>query len=302
MKARSPSFLALLLSLTLLLISTAGIARDGAFPPLNTSIVNGTEIAWTQMGEPEGRPMLMIMGLGASHKVWGEEFSTGLVDKGFRLILLDNRDVGGSQKYDEWGEPVLWWNLLKAKLGLEVSHAYTLSDMGNDAVALLDLLQIERAHVLGASMGGMIAQTIAIEHPERVISLVSIMSSTGATHLPQASKESVAAIRNVAETSPEDLAEIQARGFYPAAIPRQLMAIMYSGDRTAALNTLTVPTLVIHGEDDPLLPLPHGQHTAEVIPGARFVSFPGMAHNIPDDVRPAMLDTIEAHVQPLAAD
>jgi pimeloyl-ACP methyl ester carboxylesterase len=302
MKARSPSFPALILSLALLLTTSASIARDGAFPTLNTSTINGTQIAWTQMGEPEGTPMLMIMGLGASHKVWGEEFSNGLVDKGFRLVLLDNRDVGGSQKFDEWGEPILWWNMLKAKLGLEVSHAYTLSDMGDDAVALLDLLQIERAHVLGASMGGMIAQTIAIEHPERVISLISIMSSSGAPHLPQASKESVAAIRNVAETSEEDLAEIHAKGFYPAAIPRQLMAIMYSGDRSAALNRLQVPTLVIHGEDDPLLPLAHGQHTAEVIPAAQFVSFPGMAHNIPDDVRPAMLDAIEAYVQPLAAD
>lgn len=297
MKYGSKSFLAFLYCIPLLLITTGSIARDGVLPPLNTSVVNATSIAWTEMGNPEGTPLLMIMGLGASHVVWGEEFPTGLVDKGFRVVLIDNRDVGGSQKFDDWGEPVLWWNFLKAKMGLEVSHAYTLSDMGNDAVALLDELKIERAHVLGASMGGMIAQTIAIEHPERVISLISIMSSSGAPHLPQASEESVAAIRNVAETSEDDVAELHAKGFYPAAIPRQLMAIMHSGDRSTDLMAIDLPTLVIHGEDDPLLPLPHGKHTAEMIPGAQFVSFPGMAHNIPDDVRPRIIDAIEMHAR-----
>lgn len=294
-KTRSSSHRRFLLSIAgavLLWVSGPAFAEPLNRQPLQVATVNGIQLAWTEMGDPEGVPMLMVMGLGASHRVWGEKFPAGLVELGFRLILFDNRDVGGSQRFDDWGEPVLWWNFVKARMGFEVSHAYTLSDMGDDAVALLDHLKIERAHVLGASMGGMIAQTIALEHPERVSSLISMMSSTGAPHLPPASEESSAALKDVAATTEDKLREVHEQGFYPAAIPRQLMAIMQSGDRSEKLRRMTVPTLVLHGEDDTLLPLAHGQHTAEVIPNAAFASFPGMAHDIPDAVRPALLQVI----------
>lgn len=270
-----------------------------AIPLPQTAEVNGVTLAWTEMGDPDGVPLLMVMGLGASHKVWGNEFSAGLVNQGFRLIMYDNRDVGGSTRFDEWGEPVLWWNVLKNKLGFEVSHAYTLSDIGDDGIALLDMLGIERAHVMGASMGGMIAQTIAVDHPDRVISLISIMSTTGAPHLPPASDEAIEAIQNTAETSEGKLGEVHARGFYPEAIPRQFMAIMQSGDRTERLKKLETPTLVLHGIDDPLIPLEHGKHTAETIPEARFLSFEGMAHNIPAEVRPQLLKAIEDYALPV---
>lgn len=305
----SHRFSGLALAALILIISPAtlsveeGVEAVGEappIPPLTVSTVNGVDIAWTEMGDPGGPPMLMVMGMGASHKVWGRDFPAGLVEQGFRLIIFDNRDVGQSQRFDDWGQPTLWWNLLKDKLGLEVSHAYTLSDMANDGVALLHMLGIERAHVLGVSMGGMIAQTIAIEHPERVISLVSIMSSSGAPHLPEASRESTNAIREVADAPAEEVDDIHARGMYPEAIPRQLMAILHSGDRSEKLKELRVPTLVLHGEDDTLIPLAHGKHTAQVIPDARFFSFPGMAHNIPPDVRPRVLEKIELYALPLS--
>lgn len=293
--------LSLVLSLALSIVLSATLPSSYAdeappLPPLQVDTLNGVQIGWTEMGDPNGPPMLMVMGLGSSYKVWGRDFPAGLVDQGFRLIFFDNRDVGQSQRYDDWGDPVIWWNLLKAWLGLEVSHAYTLSDMGDDAIALLDKLEIDRAYVLGASMGGMIAQTIAIEHPERVIKLISIMSTTGASHLPEPSKESSDQLKEVAETPQESAADLHARGFYPEALPRQFMAILQSGDRSEKLMQLDVPTLVLHGEDDPLIPLEHGKHTAEMIPGARFYSFAGMAHNIPPEVRPALLARIEEFV------
>ena len=290
---------ALFLAAALFASSFATALEAPAIPPTQTMEVNGVTLAWTEMGDPDGVPLLMVMGLGAAHQVWGNEFSQGLVDQGFRLIMYDNRDVGGTTRFDEWGEPVLWWNVLKDKLGFEVSHAYTLSDMGDDGVALLDALGIDRAHVMGASMGGMIAQTIAIDHPDRVISLISIMSTTGAPHLPPASDEAIEAIQNTAETPDDELDDIHARGFYPEAIPRQFMAIMQSGDRTERLKGVETPTLVLHGVDDQLIPLEHGKHTAETIPNARFMSFEGMAHNIPAEVRPQLLQAIEDYALPI---
>lgn len=280
-------------------IGVASALEAPELPPTQITKVNNVDIAWTEMGDPEGPPLLMVMGLGAAHQLWGKEFAAGLAAQGFRLVLFDNRDVGGSQRFDAWGEPVLWWNFLKAKVGLEVSHPYTLSDMGDDAMALLDYLDIDRAHVMGASMGGMIAQTIAIEHPDRVISLISIMSSSGAPHLPPASEEATNALRNVAETTEDDLAEVHARGFYPEGIPRQLMAIMHSGDRSERLKTIETPTLVLHGIDDTLLPLAHGEHTAAMIPNARFLSFEGMGHNIPAEVRPKILEAVQTYAMPV---
>ena len=133
-------FYTLVLSLSIFVASQVTALEVTSIPPAQTSVLNGVTLAWTEMGNPDGVPLLMVMGLGAAYKVWGDEFTAGLVEQGFRVILYDNRDVGGSTRFDDWGEPVLWWNVLKDKLGFEVSHPYTLSDMGDDGIALLDML------------------------------------------------------------------------------------------------------------------------------------------------------------------
>lgn len=264
---------------------------------LVVSPLNDTRIAWTEMGDSNGMPVVLIMGLGASHELWGEHIPQGLVDAGFRVVLLDNRDVGQSQRYDEYGDPVIWWNFLKVKLGLQPWTVYTLDDMAGDVVALLDLLEIDQAHVVGASMGGMIAQTVAINHPDRARSLVSIMSSTGASHLPPPSDEANDALENVAASEGDDLSKVHEIGLYPEAMPRQLMAILASGDRSERLAQLQTPTLVIHGEQDTLLPIEHGRHTAEVIPEAELVEIAEMGHNLPEEVLDRLVSLIAGHVE-----
>jgi pimeloyl-ACP methyl ester carboxylesterase len=258
--------------------------------------VNGVRIAWAEVGNPEGTPVLMIMGLGASHQVWGDPMISGLVKEGYRVILMDNRDVGGSQKFSDQGQPVIWWNLLKNQLGFSVTTAYTLEDMARDAVALLDELDLESAHIVGASMGGMIAQIIAARYPQRARSLVSIMSTTGAPHLPDPGQDDSNRIEDLASSGEERIQELNDVGFYPSAIPRHIMAVLDAGDRTESVKTIGVKTLVIHGVEDTLLSLPHGKHTAEVIPRAEFVAFEGMGHDIPAPVLPKLLERMRVHI------
>ena len=240
------------------------------------------------------------MGLGASHVVWGDKMVQGLEEAGFHVVLLDNRDVGGSTRFDEWGEPTLWWQLLKRELGFEVDAPYTLNDMGADTIALMDQLNIPNAHLVGASMGGMIAQVAAAQYPDRTRSLISIMSTTGAPHLPPPSEEASKRLTGVASGG-EDDAQLQAayvkRGFYPESMPRQMMAIFKTGDRSAEVATISAPTLVLHGADDDLIPPPHGKYTAQLIEGSDLVVFEGMGHNIPDDVLPLLLARMIAHMQ-----
>lgn len=263
---------------------------------LQTAHVNGVSIAWGEVGNPEGAPVLMIMGLGSSHQVWGDPLIDGLAQAGYRVILVDNRDVGGSQKFNEQGQPVIWWNLLKNQLGFSVTTAYTLEDMANDSVALLDELQLESAHIVGASMGGMIAQIIAARHPQKARSLVSIMSTTGASHLPAPGQDDSNRIEDLAASDEEKVQQLNDIGFYPSAIPRHIMAVLDAGDRTEEVKTISTKTLVMHGVDDTLLSLPHGEHTAELIPHAEFIAFEGMGHNLPEPVLPKLLERMTVHI------
>ena len=198
--------------------------------------------------------MLLIMGLTGSHRLWSEPFVNGLVDAGHRVILFDNRDTGESSRLDELGTPTLWWQILKNTLGFSVDAPYSLRDMAADGVAVLDHLGVDQAHIVGASMGGMIAQIIAAEHGQRALSLVSIMSTTGAPHLPEPEAQASADLQNLGDSDGDAAANLQATGIFPEAMPRQLMAIIDAGDRSAQVQSIQVPTLVLHGEEDTLLP------------------------------------------------
>jgi pimeloyl-ACP methyl ester carboxylesterase len=263
---------------------------------LNKQVVNGVELAWAEAGDPNGPPLLMITGLITSHKIWPQDYIDGLVEDGFRVIVYDNRDVGESQRMDHLGNPVVWWNMLKSKVGLGVTAPYTLYDMADDAIGLLDALEIEDAHVMGASMGGMIAQIVAAKHPDRIRSLISIMSSPGADHLPKASDESSSDIEELLDPTPQRTKELNAVGFYPSALRRHFMAILATGDRSNLVKTIEVKTLVIHGEDDTLVPIAHGEYTAQIIKGATFVPIEDMGHNLKGATITRVLDAIEAHM------
>ena len=258
-----------------------------------TSIVDvdGVSIAYTTAGEEESPSVLMIMGLMASHRVWPEEIVNGFVDAGYRVVLFDNRDTGDSDRLDRLGEPKLWWKFLVNSLGFEVNAPYTLLDMAEDGIAVLDVLEIQSAHIVGASMGGMIAQTIASEYPERTKSLVSIMSTTGAKHLPEMTNETEGNFRNFGDGNFGEINVEQMRsyGFYPESMPRQLTAIFHAGDRSEQVKNINVKTLVQHGANDPLLPPDHGRHTAELIEGSKLVIYQGMGHNLPPEVLPTII-------------
>ena len=258
-----------------------------------TSIVDvdGVSIAYTTAGEEESPSVLMIMGLMASHRVWPEEIVNGFVDAGYRVVLFDNRDTGDSDRLDRLGEPKLWWKFLVNSLGFEVNAPYTLLDMAEDGIAVLDVLEIQSAHIVGASMGGMIAQTIASEYPERTKSLVSIMSTTGAKHLPEMTNETEGNFRNFGDGNfgEIDVDQMRSYGFYPESMPRQLTAIFHAGDRSEQVKKINVKTLVQHGANDPLLPPDHGRHTAELIEGSKLVIYEGMGHNLPPEVLPTII-------------
>jgi len=280
--------------------------------------INGIELEYEVFGE--GDPLLLIMGLGAQMILWSDDFVASLVRRGFRVIRFDNRDTGLSSKFarERVGDPRKL--MARRVLGLPVPAPYTLRDMAGDAVGLLDHLGVERAHVVGASMGGMIAQTMAIHHPRRVASLVSIMSSTGSRrHLVSKPR----ALRALLRPRPNDRSEAiegavaffeacggtthrpdyewlretagraYDRAFNPAGFVRQLAAILASGSRRDALRTVTAAATVIHGTEDPLI-LPHaGEGTAASIRGARFVPIPGMGHDMPTTTWPRIGDEIE---------
>ncbi len=259
--------------------------------------VNGVSLAAVEVGNPEGEPVLMVMGLGSSYLLWGDDLVDGLVDAGYRVVLFDNRDVGGSQRMDHLGDPIIWWELLKNQLGFSVNTAYELQDMATDAVELMDALEIEKAHLVGASMGGMIAQIIAYEYPQRVKSLTSIMSTSGAPHLPEPTDEALESLQSASYATDEDLKERNRRGFWPQGVPRQMMAIFAAGDRSESVKRIQVKTLVLHGRDDGLLPMAHGEHTHELIEQSEIVIYSGMGHNLPTEVVPKMVSDIDRHIQ-----
>lgn len=267
----------------------------------------GVSIAYKTLGEADAEAVVLVMGLGASHSLWGDKFVQSIVFAGYRVVLIDNRDTGASSRFDEWGKPVLWWELLKRQLGLGVNAPYLLNDMAADVVSVMDTLEIERAHIVGASMGGMIAQIVAADYPQRTQSLTSIMSTTGAPHLPAPSSDSSNLLKDLVSNDDEnnsDETEMKLRGFYPEAMPRQLMAILKTGDRTVRVKTIEAPTLVLHGADDTLIPPAHGQHTTDTITGSKLVIFEGMGHDMPEAVMPKILAEMTAHMAlwPVAAD
>jgi pimeloyl-ACP methyl ester carboxylesterase len=279
---------------------------------------NNIEIEYDTFGDPSGEPLLLVMGLGSQMISWVPEFCELFVQKGFYVIRFDNRDVGLSTKFDDAGVPDVMQVVTKARNGEDIDPPYTLEDMADDAVGLLDALNIEKAHVCGASMGSMIAQVIAYRHPSRVLSLVSIMGSTGNPELPEPKpeamqvlvvpmpskkerylKESVKRWRVLWGSYPYDeelrkeLAE-QAynRSFYPDGQTRQLIAILANGDRREKLKDIKVPTLVIHGKEDPLVPMEGGIDTSKNIPGAELLLIDKMGHSLPPEVWPKVISAI----------
>ena len=278
---------------------------------------NGIELAYDEIGDPDGTPLLLIMGLATQLIHWDERFCRLLADRGYRVIRFDNRDIGHSTKIERAGSP----GIMKMLFGFG-DPAYRLPDMALDTVGLLDHLEIERAHVVGASMGGMIAQTMAIGHPERILSLTSMMSTTGNRRLgtprlrafgtlfakPPRSREGYAeqavktfkVIGSPAYPMDEQRFRIMAlaaydRCFYPPGVSRQLHAINSSGDRTRRLRELRIPALVIHGDSDPLIRTAAGRATARAIPDARLRIIEGMGHDLPPQLWPTLVEEIDAN-------
>ena len=284
---------------------------------------NGINIEYDTMGDPSNPTLLWIMGFTAQMTAWDENFLKMYVDRGFHVVRFDNRDCGLSYKHD--GVMVETDKVtMQAAMGetVTVPVPYTLSDMAADAIGVLDHLRIEKAHVIGASMGGMIAQTVAIEHGHRVKSLTSIMSVPGDLAYGTPADEALAAL--LAPPPPDraayiesaanwavwcskkhfDLAEAKARAareydrsFYPEGAHRQLAAIYASGDRSEMLRSLDVPTLVVHGRDDTLLTPRGGERTAELIPGAVLLKLNDMGHDMPEPLWPVYREAIGGHVR-----
>jgi pimeloyl-ACP methyl ester carboxylesterase len=277
--------------------------------------VNGIELAYQEVGDPDAAPLMLVMGLGTQMLAWDEEFCALLAERGFRVVRFDNRDIGHSTMLESAGAP----GRVDLFLGRRDSAAYLLSDMAADTTALMDHLGIESAHVVGASMGGMIGQTLAIEYPERVRSLVSIMSTTGSRRvgtpslkafgllLAEAPKGRDAYIERIVKTfkvvgSPaypmdeERFRELGGRLYdrshNPRGVLRQMHAISASGDRTAALRKLKLPVTVIHGTRDPLVRPSGGRATARAIPGARLRIVEGMGHDLPRALWPTFAGEI----------
>jgi pimeloyl-ACP methyl ester carboxylesterase len=279
---------------------------------------NNIEIEYDTFGDPSGEPLLLIMGLGTQMIAWVPELCELLVKKGFFVIRFDNRDVGLSTKFGEKGLPNVMEAMTKLQNGETIDPPYTLEDMADDAVGLLDALSINKAHICGASMGSMIAQIIAYRHPSRVLSLVPIMGSTGNPDLPQAKpeamqvlmvpmpskrekyiKESVKRGKVLYGSFPyrDDLRRAYAeeaydRGYYPEGMSRQLMAIMANGDRREKIKDVSAPTMVIHGKDDPLVPVEGGIDIAENIPGAELLLIDGMGHSLPPETWTQIVEAI----------
>ncbi len=279
---------------------------------------NGIELCYQEMGEPDGQPLVMVMGLATQMIAWQDGLCRLLADRGFRVIRFDNRDIGRSTEIDRAGVP----SRLDLLTGRRASAPYRLRDMAADTVGLLDFLEIDTAHVVGASMGGMIVQQMAIDQPHRLRSMVSIMSTTGNRRSGQpALKTYGVLLGNPPKTrdqviaravktfkvigSPgfpfeEDMVREMAarsydRGHSAAGVMRQLHAIIASGDRTEALHQVQVPTAVIHGTRDPLVKPSGGKATARAIPGARLMMIDGMGHDLPRDLWPTFANAIDTN-------
>ena len=291
----------------------AYVARDGGERAL--------ELAYDVFGE-RGRPLVLIMGIGAQRIFWDDEWCEQLVGAGFRVVRFDHRDLGESTRLDAHVPPP-WSTVARRMLGARVAVPYTLSDMARDVIGLMDALGFETAHVVGASLGGMVGQHLAIEHAARVRSLTSIMSSPGARRYipeprafralfapaPSSAEEAGRHIENVFTTLgsvawPIDGArlralgaEAHARGLSPRGFLRQFAAVLASGDRRPRLRSVSVPTLVIHGTADPMVPLSAGRTLARLIPGATWLPIAGMGHDLPAPLWPTLVAAIARHAE-----
>ena len=279
---------------------------------------NGIDLEYDEFGDPDDPGFLLVMGLTAQMTAWDERFCTQLAGHGFRVVRYDNRDVGLSSRITDGPTP----DITKAFSGDHSSASYTIEDMADDAAGLLDALGMAPAHVLGVSMGGMIVQSLATRHPDKVRSLCSVMSTTGDLSVGQASPQAIAALMAPPPANGEEAADravagskvigspayVQDEGALrqramasydrshdPAGYARQLVGIAASPDRTADLGAVSVPSLVIHGEDDPLVDVSGGRATAAAIPGAELVVIPGMGHDLPPQLWDQIIDAAVAN-------
>lgn len=281
-------------------------------------------LEYESLGDTAHPAIVLIMGLGMQMIAWPDSFCQALVARGFRVIRFDNRDVGLSPRTPGRKHPKLLLAMAAAALGLKVRTPYTLDDMAADTIGLMDRLQIERAHIVGASMGGMIAQVLAATYPQRVLSLTSIMSTSGNRKLSKPSKAAGKALLtrpadpknqesviehlvhtfgiigspgypSTREEMRQRIGRAVRRAYDPAGVTRQLVAVIASGDRRKRLATIQAPTLVIHGAADPLVPLAAGRDTAQHIPGARLEVIDGMGHDFPEALMPRLAALVAEH-------
>ena len=292
---------------------------------MSSVTANGIQIEYETFGKPTDPPLLLIIGLGGQMIFWDDDLCRDLMERGHYVIRFDNRDAGLSTKFDEAGVPNLIETFGRLMQGEKITPPYTMDDMADDAVGLLDALGIPKAHICGMSMGGMIAQTIAIRYPARVLSLISIYSTTGNREVPPPKQEALGMLiatvpaerepciehvlrlfRTIAGPGfPVDerwtrriIAESYDRCFYPEGMIRQLVAILTQVNREPALASVKAPTLVVHGSDDPLMAVEGGRRTAKAIPGAQFMLIKGMGHDLPHGgAWPQIVETIAAHTQ-----
>lgn len=289
--------------------------------------VNGLAIEVEDTGPVgDAPPVLLVMGLGMQLTAWPEDLVQALVQTGHRVIRFDNRDVGLSQRLTQLGVPNLLWESMKLRFGMAVRAPYAVADMAADALGVLDALGVASAHVVGASMGGMIAQRMALAAPQRVRSLTSVMSSSGARHLPgphprvlqvllsrprdhgeaAVTAHYVRLFEAIASpaypTDPDELRQrirqsVRRAGYHPAGTARQLAAVAADTGRAQELRDIRTPTLVVHGSDDPMLPVACGIDTARRIPDARLVTIPGMGHDLPPGVVERLLEPLLPHLR-----
>lgn len=288
-------------------------------------VSNGLEFEVEDTG-PVGAPVVLLtMGLGMQLVAWPDAFLQALTQAGFRVVRYDNRDIGLSSHLDHLGQPKMLWQLVKSRMGLQLRPPYSLQDMAQDALGILDALNIARAHVLGVSMGGMISQRIAATAPERSLSLCSIMSSSGAPGLPGPGSDIMRAMMQRprshqpadvvdhslqlfqkigSPTFPQDaehfrqhLLDSVQRSYHPVGVMRQMLAVVGDTQRHQCLPRIVCPTLVIHGTADPLVPIACGRDTAQRIPGARFEAIEGMGHDWPPGVASRLAALCIPHFQ-----
>jgi pimeloyl-ACP methyl ester carboxylesterase len=299
------------------------VLNEIAHSPEQFAKANGVELCYDTFGDRKAPPLLLIMGLGAQMILWDEAFCAGLAACGFFVIRFDNRDIGRSSKIN--GEaPALPKLIENALTGKPINAPYTLRDMAADAVGLLDALGIKRAHVVGASMGAAITQELAIQFPDRLLSATCIMGTSGDPRLPPPTQEAMEVLMSPSPAEKEAFLErflwtwrvlrgsafpeteererargfrIFERGLNPPGVARQLAAIFASGDRTKALPSVRMPTLVIHGTADPLVPVEGGRAIAAGVPGSKLVEIEGMGHALPEAVWPQVIGAISEHAK-----